>query len=365
MQAIDRSEKLEILNQTTRSVPDLFLTQRVAERDGLFARGETGSHHLAVLQSGQSTDGRLYDFERWLYNADEADRLLGEDATLDEILPAYATAIKQEHSRVADFAAGLSSKLGARLEHLADTGHLPSSLSERFQTMNFSARLRIGIADSSIDQKAGAFYWPAQHAMYFRPWTSKKQLASAFTHESLHALSGTTTLKDGSGKLFSSRLGLGMDPVGESGYIVKSMARHRAINEGVTEYLNNLLIHGLHGAVSRHNRGKDKDTGHYVAEREIVQIIADRVGIDTILEAYAEDYRPGQAGTLTHTRDFVRAIRRAYGPGFLQKLDKLDSQDGPQRALEFMKAADYLAGNEQCRRKTGHKLVGILKRKAS
>jgi hypothetical protein len=131
------------------------------------------------------------------------------------------------------------------------------------------------------------------------------------------------------------------------------------MKEGVTEYLTNIMIHGRPGEVSPELR-EGRDTGHYPIEREIVQVIANRVGLDIILNAYAEDYDSSKPNTMQHTRVFMRVVRKAYGPGFLQKLDKLDEQDGPERALAFVKAAEYVANNRDRRQKTGKKVGRIL-----
>jgi hypothetical protein len=231
MDTINRHAKFEHLNAVSQPVRDLYLTPQIVRKNQLFANDETAAYHYKSILEPPSGSKQLYDFEDWLHNADEAKALLDADAKVMNILPAYGEAIKREHAFVEDYILNLCTGFGLGLDDLAAKGHIPTTLADRFHLTDFATSLKVGIADSSFEQEAGAFYWPAKNTMYFRPWSSVKQLTQRFTHESFHHLSGTTTVKQ-KGQIYSSRLGLGMDPVGENGYVNGSMQRHRAINEG-------------------------------------------------------------------------------------------------------------------------------------
>lgn len=250
---------------------------------------------------------------------------------------------------------GIEGFLDDRLEKLAKDGHIPTSIRDRYRE-EAAASVDLRIADSSTGEKA--FYAPDTHIIHTRPWVSRKALTSLLVHEAFHGISGASTRKH-ENALFTSRLGLGTHLVGELGYTGPNLTRHRAINEGVTEYLRNLVLHDLPGQISPEKRGS-KDTGSYKRERQIVQVLADRIGLNTLLDAYAEDYEPGKPDSVRHTRELMRKIRRAYGPGFLHKLDKLDREEDLERALIFVRAADYVAENRTRARTVGQKVGAVL-----
>jgi hypothetical protein len=368
METINRQQKLEYLDAALPPAPDYYLSVKLAKQSNLFPEGETVAHHYESAHMPGRGDRRLWDFEVWLHNDPDAEQFRDADTPILKALPAYRRAIKDEHQLLDEHLPLLQQSFCRRLDVLAQRGHIPSILAERLNESGLATHVRFGIYDSfiasqypeALGRRTSAFYLPDKHVMYFRPFATVEQIKNRYVHESFHAISGTTTYKD-SDRLYSSRTGLGTSPVGEKGYSSEEV-KHRAINEGVTEYLTNLTHKGRPGAVSPEKRG-ERDSGAYKVEREIVQILADRIGLDKILNAYAEDYEHGKPNTFEHTREFVRAIRSIYGPGFLGKLDKVDQERGVEAALTYIKAAEYLINTKQKQRslaaKIGRALSGL------
>lgn len=298
------------------------------------------TYHYQNAASG-STDRRLYDFERWLHNSSHAAKLLDSHATVPEALFAYKLAIRRERERVETLMPHVHEAFKRRLVQLTTSGHIPTVFLNRLEASPVATHVSLGIYDSAFEEDSSAIYWPNQHLIRFRPWAAKKQLAQCYVHESFHSLSGSTNyLVDKT--IVATRTGFGTDAAADKEPQDSAQAKHRALNEGVTEYLTNIVAYGLPGQISPEERS-EKDTGHYNNERRIVEIIAGRVGLKTLLEAFAEDYQPGKPNTFRHNRAFIKAVRLAYGPGFLGKLDKLDREEGAEAALEFVRRADSRA----------------------
>lgn len=357
MQAISRDQKINHLSINPPGSVDAFLGVVQVEQDNLFPAGETLSQRHE--RSTGIKDRTLWDFEVWLHSAPEAQGLLVAGSSTVAALPEYARAIKSEHARIEQLVCQSRQPVGRRLDILAEQGHVPAVLAERFKQSAVATNVALKIFDSSHDSRSTGFYEPDNHTIYFRPWASNRSLVRRYVHESFHALSGTTT-KINNDQIYTSRTGLGTTVVSETDYSMNSILRHRALNEGATEYMVNITVYGRPGLISSEDRS-DKDSGVYICEREILKIITDRIGLDTVLNAYAEDYNPDQTGTLEHTRKFVRLIRKTYGPGFLGKLDRIDREKGVEHALIYMKAADYIFGNRERQKSTGNKVTQLIK----
>lgn len=356
MNTITRLEKLQHAEDNLSKRTGFLLNERAVDRMPEFQDNDFPLH---ALEADVPRNSKLEDFTTWLHNDPHAHELSEGGATLRQALPAYRTAVLHKLAKMKEWQHETNDFLSTRLQELAEAGHIPEILVDRLQTRQNAAMVDVKIVDSSVGEDKAAFYVPDEHVVYLRPWLNHKAFVSTMTHEAFHGLSGTS-VKQKNDRLFTSRLGLGTNVVGDNGYISSEIGKHRAINEGVTEYLRNLVHYGKPGEISADRRGPKHDTRSYTREREIVQILADRIGLDAILKAYAEDYVPGTKNTLENTREFIHLVRKTYGPGFLQKLDKLDQEEGPERALLFVKAADYVAGNKYRARSVSQKVGSAL-----
>lgn len=344
MHSINRQQKLEHLAaQPELSTNYYFDEQFVPDYD----LTSTTARYYDDIRREKLTgpfDHPLNSFNFWLAATKSGRELLAQDAPLTTTLEAYAEAIDEEQHTIESYMPHFQQMIQKRLSALAKSGDIPEVLAERYKAKNGS-HISIGIMDSLHLKDGAGIYDTDTHTIYVRPFFKPDRLAKLVVHESFHGLSGLSMKRDGS-ELISSRLGLSTDLAREKGS-GPNVAHHRAINEGVTEYLTNLLIFGNPGKVSFEERfkaprlkGHIPDTGTYTEEREIIQILADRIGLDVILNAYVEDYDPTQPDTTQHMRTFIGKVRKTYGPGFLRQLDKIDREQGVEAAVKFMKAAD-------------------------
>lgn len=325
METISRQQKIDHLIANPVPVQEFSLTH-----DGIRQR---------LTPATADKPGLGVDFQYWLTNSDEGRALQEVGTPLLSTMNAYGRAIEQEKERIESFIPGFREKFGKRLHSLTEKGHAPAVLYERFIDHGASTHVGLGVFDS-YDDYATAIYKAGSHTVHFRPWRDEKAIYRSYVHESLHGLSGASSKLYRNQAVVALRTGLGAAALEHLPNNERQLAeRHRAINEGVTEYLANITVNGLSGLITAKERG-GLDSRRYMEEREIVGIIAKRIGLNTLLNAYAEDYIPGQPDSQKNTRQMVASLRKVYGPGFLNKLDRKDREKGVKAALGFVKTAD-------------------------
>lgn len=337
METINRQEKINHLENMGVVAENEYFTAEIAKNEGWELQDVYPAHLKNLDVSDVAPEGsparRLKDFSAWLTYSPRAQSLLSSRGTdLSVLTAAYGEDIELNRKQYEVKLPELRDRLGERLQKLTSEGHLPKVMYQRFMAHEKSTHTAIGVFDSTFET-AGAFYLSTNHTMYFRPWKRAK-FFKMFTHESGHALSGTTTKRD-KNQLNSTRTGLGSVVYGDVPVML-----HRALNEGLTEYYTNIVMYNNPGKITPETRPANRDTGNYIGERRITEVIAKRVGLDTMLNAYAEDYDPKQPETMKHTRKLLREVRKFYGPGFLHKLDKVDREQGVEAAYEFVRRAD-------------------------
>lgn len=355
MEIINRHQKIEHVSANPEPANAYFLDDYLISQNNI-SFGDKATANYEETSLSTLSNPKLTSFRLWVEHAPVAKELLGQGSSLDQLLPAYGEAVVRDHEEIQKLVPKLHQRFEERLLKLVEKGHLPKIYKERFTDSKSVGPAKVNLYDTfaasylgqNITLATPAFYDPDEHEIYLRAFEGNAPLTRHFVHEETHRdLSGITTHKNDR-KIYTSRLGFSTHVVGEKGRVPKS-AQHRILNEATTEYITNLMVYGKPGKISPESRDDNHDTGVYVPERQILEIIANRVGVDTLLNAYAEDYTPGQPDTMRYNRKLMSKIREAYGPGFLHKLDKVDQEKGVKSALSFVRSADYLADNRRLR----------------
>lgn len=218
-----------------------------------------------------------------------------------------------------------------QLKHAVAEGYIPTEVLKRVEpALRYTSfKITDGLEWEVADIDAVGEYTPERDtitlssvaiAAGYTWWTTK-----LFTHEIMHKLSGMTILTD---ERYVKRLGMA-DSITEK-------RSHDWLNEALTEHNAQTLINDDFDTVEPKLRYPDSQT--YADERSLLARLIDcsegNLDIKLFNGAYFEDNNAGEDGKVTAParRALMRAMRNAYGPGALHKIDRLVNEYGAEFA---------------------------------
>jgi hypothetical protein len=155
-----------------------------------------------------------------------------------------------------------------------------------------------------------------------RPWSPDTPYNEALMHELVgHKLAGGTFVENRSKK---SQGGITRTRSGFGFQASKGKRPYKNINEALAEHVSEGVENGDFETIDPEQRNEGVYTP-YVSYRKIVAAFVESsagiVQVRSFTNAHFEDTIPG--GSFSFRRRLIHEARRAYGPGALQKLEKL------------------------------------------
>lgn len=202
-----------------------------------------------------------------------------------------------------------------------ELGYIPASAEERLEAA--LTRTSVRVTDAAVLDTYGpmtAYYRNDQDEIGVRHDIQEagESFQDNLTHEFTHKISGGTfkTPEADSAEYKRSRVGFSTE-------LKPEVLNRTGLNEAVTHHVTLGILSGDFETLDPDKRG-DKDNTYYGYRKVLAEFLGRSQGlidIKTVTNAFFED--AGPEGGSQSRRQLIQEVKQAYGPGALNKLDKL------------------------------------------